>query len=516
MKTRSAPLPCPVVDVPRRRPAAGLVAEGDLNGFVSRTNYTSGGSNLMMGESIKSAFGPEAATRTMKPSRARAMCTCAGVLALVAGASVIITWSSPTLGIALVASMGMAVSSAALVFGLVVVPKLRACGRLASGLSEFTERKFSARLGPDGERVLGELAARFDAVGAMLGSEQGDSAQRELLLRTIVGSAPMAIVLYGDAGRIVYSNDEARELFFEGKALEGHNFLHMLKDAPGALRDALLTDTAALFTLEDSEDRESYHLAKQYFDIDGEPHTLVMVKHLTRELGRREAEVYKRVIRVISHEFNNSLAPITSLIHSARLIAKKPEHLPKLERVLDTIEERATHLNGFLEGYASFARLPRPKPQVVAWPKFLEGVKALWPAVEVGPPPSRPGYFDAAQIQQVLINLVKNADEAKGARSDVGITVESTPDGGTRFLVSDRGNGMSCETLKNACEPFFSTKERGSGVGLALCREIIEAHNGKLRIEARAGGGTVVSCWLPGQDSSFSSRTSGRLTLTRG
>ena len=104
-----------------------------------------------------------------------------------------------------------------------------------------------------------------------------------------------------------------------------------------------------------------------------------MVKHLTRELGRREAEVYKRVIRVISHEFNNSLAPITSLIHSARLISQKPEHLPKLDKVLDTIEERATHLNGFLEGYASFARLPRPKPQVVPWPDFSTGSRRYGP-----------------------------------------------------------------------------------------------------------------------------------------
>ncbi len=325
----------------------------------------------------------------------------------------------------------------------------------------------------------------------------------------------MAIVLFGETGRIVYSNEEARQLFFEGNALEGHNFLHMLKDAPETLRAALLADNAALFTLEDTEERESYHLAKSYFEIDGEQHTLVMVKHLTRELGRREAEVYKRVIRVISHEFNNSLAPITSLIHSARLIAEKPEHLPKLEKVLNTVEERATHLNTFLEGYASFARLPRPRPQIVAWPGFLDGIKALWPSVRVGPAPSRPGYFDAAQIQQVLINLLKNAYEARAEQAAVELSVESTPDGGTKFLVADRGVGMSLCVLKSACQPFFSTKERGSGVGLALCREIIEAHNGKLRIEAREGGGTIVSCWLPGQGALATASTS-RLTLSRG
>ena len=117
----------------------------------------------------------------------------------------------------------------------------------------------------------------------------------------------------------------------------------------------------------------------------------------------------------------------------------------------------------------------------------------------MGTAPARPGYFDAAQMQQVLINLLKNADEAKKDDSKVRLNVESTTDGGTLFRVTDRGCGMTGDVLKNALEPFFSTKERGSGVGLALCREIVEAHNGTLKIEPGTGGGTVVSCWVPGQ-----------------
>jgi signal transduction histidine kinase len=452
----------------------------------------------------------------MKPLlRSMLMCSVSSFVLLVCS-TVAVTRASSTFAGAVFGSLAVAVFVSVSAFVLVIRPKLQALQRMASGLCEFANRKFSTRLGPEGERALGEIALRFDAIGAMLGGEQGDAVQGELLLKTIVGGAPMAIVLYGDAGRIAYSNQEARELFFEGKPLEGNNFLHMLKDAPEPLRAALLAENAALFTLEQAEDTETYHLAKSYFQIDGEPHTLLMVKHLTRELGRREAEVYKRVIRVISHEFNNSLAPITSLIHSARLISQKPELLPKLEKVLDTIEERATHLNGFLEGYASFARLPRPKPQIVPWPEFLDGLKALWPSVDIGPTPSRPGYFDAGQMQQVLLNLFKNADEAKTEHTDIGLTVESTSDGGTRFLVADRGCGMNTDVMKSACQPFFSTKERGSGVGLALCREIVEAHNGKLKIEPRPGGGTVVSFWLPGQGTSLTTRTTGRLTLTRG
>jgi two-component system, NtrC family, nitrogen regulation sensor histidine kinase NtrY len=450
---------------------------------------------------------------TMTRSTKMLVAFCAS-LAITAATSVVIARSDSPLAIALGVAVAAAVLLGAGCFRLVVAPKLEALDRLCVGLGDLGAGKVTARLGDRDKRALGDLGERFDALGSTLAAEQGDALRRKLL-EAIGGWAPVAILLYADSGAIVYVNREARELFFEGRNPEGGNFLHMLQAAPEALRTALLSETDALFTLETGAERESYNLSKRYFEVEGESYTLVIVKQMTRELYRREADVYKRVIRVISHEFNNSLAPIISLIHSAKLIAERPEHLPKLEKVLGTIEERAIHLNTFLEGYASFARLPRPRPQVVAWSGFLDGIRALWPSLEVGKTPARPGYFDAAQMQQVLINLLKNADEAKKDESCVLLDVEATGDGGTLFRVTDRGCGMTSEVLKNALEPFFSTKERGSGVGLALCREIVEAHNGTLKIEAGDGGGTVVSCWVPGQGPCLPART-GRLTLSRG
>jgi signal transduction histidine kinase len=435
-------------------------------------------------------------------------------LAVTAAVSVVIARSEWPLAVALGAAVAASVLLGAGCFHLVVKPRLRALDHLCAGLGDLGAGKVTPRLGAKDKLALGDLGERFEALGSTLAVEKGDAFRRKLL-EAIGGWAPVAILLYADSGAIVYVNGEARELFFEGRSPEGGNFLHMLQAAPEPLRAALLSDADALFTLEICAERETYNLSKRYFEVEGESYTLVIVKQMTRELYRREADVYKRVIRVISHEFNNSLAPIMSLIHSAKLIAQRPEHLPKLEKVLGTIEERATHLNTFLEGYASFARLPRPRPQVVAWPGFLDGIRSLWPTIEVANAPARPGYFDAAQMQQVLINLLKNADEAKKDDSKVLLSVESTTDGGTMFRVTDRGYGMTGEVLKNALEPFFSTKERGSGVGLALCREIVEAHNGTLKIEPVDGGGTVVSCWVPSQGATPPART-GRLTLSRG
>jgi nitrogen fixation/metabolism regulation signal transduction histidine kinase len=323
------------------------------------------------------------------------------------------------------------------------------------------------------------------------------------------------MVLYGDSGRIAFTNAAARELFFEGRAVEGQNFLTMLHSAPAPLRQALLTESDELFTVEVDKESETFHLSKRDFDFDGEPHTLLLVKHLTRELARQEVDVWKKVIRVMSHELNNSLAPISSLLHSARLISQNPEQLGKLARVLDTLEERATHLRTFLDGYARFARLPRPKPAVVEWPRLLSGLQALYPQATFSPPPDRPGWFDSAQVEQVLINLLKNAQEAGGPPESVSLEVDEAEEG-FRLRVHDRGRGLTPEVLSSALLPFYTTKEKGSGLGLALSREIIDAHRGRLRIENREGGGATVTVWLPGREAgSVGSGSRARLTMTR-
>jgi nitrogen fixation/metabolism regulation signal transduction histidine kinase len=341
------------------------------------------------------------------------------------------------------------------------------------------------------------------------GSEQGQ------LLKAVGEYAPMAIVVYGDAGQIAYANVEARALFAEEQPLDDQNFLRLVQKAPQSLQQALLRDGDALFTIDEDGEAATYSLSRRGFDFWGERHTLLMIKELTPELGRQEIEVWKNVIRIINHELNNSLAPISSMVHSARLIAQNPEQIPKLTRVFDTIEERAQHLTAFLEGYARFARLPKPRPERVAWQPFLDNLQALYPQVRFGAAPETDGWFDVAQMQQVLINLLKNAQEASPdgpAQVEVQCAVDA--EGAATITVSDRGSGMSDEVLKNALVPFFSTKEKGTGLGLALCREIVEAHRGKLRVARREGGGMEITSMLPGKTSVVAART-GRLTLTR-
>ena len=388
--------------------------------------------------------------------------------------------------------------------GLVVMALLwRSLGRLDElerGLGRFANADWGFVLDDTDAGAFAALVERFNALGAVLRDRQRSAEQSEQLLYTLIDAAPMAILLLEDAGEIEYANETARLLFFEGRTLERVNFLSMLGEAPAPLREAVLDVQDRLFTVDAGGPPETYHLAKRHFELHGKTHTLLMVKHLTRELRRQELDIWKKLIRVVGHELNNSLAPISSLVHSARLMLKSGE-TGKFERVFSTIEERARHLQDFVESYARFARLPNPRREQVDLSDFLGHIQAFVPDARIERPPAGArGYFDRSQLEQVIINLLKNASEAGGPIDAVTLEMQALPDGATRIVVADRGPGMTQEVLENAMLPFYSTKERGSGLGLALCREIVEGHGGTLRIENRTGGGLEVTCILPGRE----------------
>lgn len=360
-------------------------------------------------------------------------------------------------------------------------------------------------------------ASRCRELQAELEALRGGAAEHEAIARMAADGNPDAIVLFADDGGIVYANPAARDLFFEGRSPEGLNFLRLLAAAPDALREALTGEAERLFTIEAEGQRESYHACRCEIVMRRQPHTMLIVKQLTREVSRQEVGTLKTVVRVISHEVNNSLAPITSLVGSARLMLERPEHRARLVQALDTIEERARHLQGFLDGYAGLARLPKPRPIDTHLGPLLEQLRALFPAVQLPEPPAHPAHLDAAQLEQVLLNLIKNAIEAGSEPGEVTVTAAVEPSGAARLEVLDRGRGLSREALESAFLPLYTTKESGSGIGLTICREIVEAHGGTLTLANREGGGARVTLILPAREpldaAVLRSRT--RLTLSR-
>lgn len=397
---------------------------------------------------------------------------------------------------------------AALVIGLLVAlsftlfitrrftrPINRTLQALTDGVASFRDGDFSVSLGTDRRDELGELVEAYNIVGEVLREERQDLFQRELLLDTVIQATPVALVLTDPHSRVVYSNSAARKLFNRGRKLEGHEFEALLQETQPEFLDAVHAGDEGLATLPGETEDEVYFVSHREFRLNTRRHDLYLFKQLTHELNRQEVATWKKVIRVISHELNNSLAPISSLAHSGRELLKR-EETERLPDIFRTIAERSLRLKEFIEAYARFARLPAPRPETVDWAEFITALHDLAAFNLDGDAPRGTGFFDATQIQHVMLNLLKNA--AESGSDDAGITV--TLDIGRerdRIVVADRGDGMSDNVLRHALLPFYSTKKSGSGLGLPLCREIVEAHGGRLSLANRADGGLAVTFTLP-------------------
>ena len=236
-----------------------------------------------------------------------------------------------------------------------------------------------------------------------------------------------------------------------------------------------------------------WELRRSVVRQEGYPLRLIALSDLSRALHEEERKAWKRIIRVLSHEINNSLAPIKSISGSLHTLLRR-SRLPAeieddVERGLGVIASRAETLGRFMASYARLARLPAPKLAPVPVGSLIRTVADLETRVpvEVAPGPQATCSADADQLQQALINLVRNAAdatlEAEGQRVRLGWEVH---DARVEIIVEDEGPGLG--DTGNLFVPFFTTKSGGSGVGLVLSRQIAESHGGTLVLENRGDG----------------------------
>jgi signal transduction histidine kinase len=227
------------------------------------------------------------------------------------------------------------------------------------------------------------------------------------------------------------------------------------------------------------------------FREDGLPHQLVVVADLSRALREEEREAWQRLVRVLGHELNNSLAPIKSIAGSLESLIsrdRRPEDWEDdLQRGLSVIASRAEALSRFMSAYARLARLPAPNRRplnVALWVQQVIGIETRTRVI-LRPGPEATINADRDQLDQLLINLLRNAVDATletGGQVEVSWKLVS---GFLEVLVEDEGPGLS--NTSNLFVPFFTTKPGGSGIGLALSRQISEAHGGSLTLENRTG-----------------------------
>lgn len=366
---------------------------------------------------------------------------------------------------------------------------------LSGTVASYQDGDFAFSLRWPQNDELSDLVDAHNTLGDVLRKQRLDLVQRELLLDTMVQNTPVAMLLVAEGSAIVYANLAARQLLHQGCRLEGQRLADIVQQSSPALADALTRGQDGLFASGEGEEEEVYHLARRRFSLNGRQHELLLLRQLTHELRRQEVQTWKKVIRVISHELNNSLAPLASLAHSGAELVRRGQ-TERLPQILATIEERTRHLETFILGYASFAKLPTPHLASYDWPAFLDTLASQIAFTLDGQPPAQPAIFDAAQMQQALLNLLKNARESGSRPQHISLHVSQAL-GQLRIEVRDRGPGMNAAVLENALVPFYSTKRSGTGLGLALAREIAEAHGGRIALSNRDGGGLAVTMILP-------------------
>ncbi|HEX5474307.1 MAG TPA: ATP-binding protein [Vicinamibacterales bacterium] len=362
---------------------------------------------------------------------------------------------------------------------------------LSNLLAALGEGDFSIRArGARGGDPLGEVMTEVNLLVETLRHQRLDALEATTLLRKVMAEIDVA----------VFTFDERQELKFVNRA--GARLLRQPAER-------LLGRRAGDVGIEDCLDGEAprvintafpggvgrWEIRRSSFRQGGRPHELLVLSDLSRPLREEERQAWQRLIRVIGHEMNNSLAPIKSIAGSLSVIVDRDpppaDWREDVERGLGVIASRSESLSRFMSAYARLAKLPAPKLAPLDVPALVERVVTLEKAHDIqmagGPPLMVHGDND--QIEQVLINLIRNAAEAaRETRGAVRVGWQRIPGASPAAMelwVEDEGPGLS--NTGNLFVPFFTTKPGGSGIGLVLSRQIAEGHGGSLVLQNRDG-----------------------------
>lgn len=359
---------------------------------------------------------------------------------------------------------------------------------LSNLLSALREEDFSIRArGSRRDDPLGEVLIEVNALADTLRTQRMGALDATSLLRAVMEEIPVAVFAFDPERKLRLVNRAGERLL----ARPSERVLGLGADALG-LAGCLQHDHSPTIATTFPGGAGRWEVRSKTFRQGGLPVELLVLTDVSRSLRDEERQAWQRLIRVIGHEINNSLAPIKSIANSLeRLLArdpKPPDWDVDMRDGLAVVSSRADSLGRFTAAYAQLARLPAPTLRPVGLGPLVARVAGLEQrkVVVVRPGPALTVQADADQLEQLLINLLRNAVDATLEHGG-GVTIGwDASDDRVHILVDDEGPGLS--NTANLFVPFFTTKPGGSGIGLVLSRQIAEAHGGTLTLENHATG----------------------------
>ncbi len=353
-----------------------------------------------------------------------------------------------------------------------------------------------------GNKSLNDLNESLNKLNGLIKTIKFDLQEQEQYFKTILEQVSIGVISFNEHGNIFLSNSAARHLLNREQLTHINQLMQVDKKLFSALIE-LRPGDHKLVSFNSSSGTVQLSMKSTAFKTADENYQLVAIQDIKNEMETKELESWIKLIRVLTHEIMNTIAPITSLSQTIsgyfkNLEGKIPDEktISNTVKGLEIINERGNGLISFVENYRQLTRLPQPDKKKIPLKLFFESTVTL---LQVDPknnntkiewdckPVDLEIAADEKQIAQVLINLIKNAEEALKNKENgkISIKAEINTNNRPQISVTDNGAGIPNDLLDKIFVPFFSTKENGSGIGLSLSRQIMQMHGGTLKVESQ-------------------------------